>query len=212
MKLYHIRVDEYDGYQEYIPGFVRQFGKGIAVRHSGKKGNNPHFHMCIHTLGSKKELTDAFKEVFNKGKGNKHHFVGELDDRLDSRSYLFHEPNAKVIINHNYTEDEIVTFREMNNAVQASFLTTEKVIEMGIEEFRGRHIYPAHHGRDTVNGLKFEMFKWIMAVYHQHGKYFPKKYIVEQIINKIRIGVCEVEMRDPDEVYLQMYNEYFPFN
>lgn len=121
---FFIRIDEYPTYEELL---VSEFSGNrysliLAVRHLGKTGNNPHFHLTLTTNYKKDALRKRLKLVFKKGSGNAHLSIKEWDGNMNCNSYMFKEDKdlnpTEVILNNGYTEDKIVSFRTQSASIK----------------------------------------------------------------------------------------------
>lgn len=94
--------------------------KVIVATHKGDKEDNEHIHMCIElsTTIQKQSFDVRLKKLFNLAGGNKDFSTKIWDKSLDACSYLFHEPDAVVVLNRGHTDEDIALYKRMNERVQ----------------------------------------------------------------------------------------------
>jgi len=81
---------------------------------------NEHIHMCVEltTTIQKQSFDVRLKKLFNLAGGNKDFSSKVWDKSLDACSYLFHEPDAQVVLNRGHTDEDIALYKRMNERVQ----------------------------------------------------------------------------------------------
>lgn len=94
--------------------------KVIVATHKGDTKENEHIHMCVEltTTIQKQSFDVRLKKLFNLAGGNKDFSTKVWDKSLDACSYLFHEPDAQVVLNRGHTDDDIALYKRMNERVQ----------------------------------------------------------------------------------------------
>lgn len=125
MPNYFIRLQELDGYEEALKQMVLDglnVTNVLAVRHSGKNGDNYHFHLYLNNCDLKQQcLRKRFLKEFTKGKGNKHISIKVADESKKPLSYMFHEhkrESFRIIVNEGYTDEEIEGFKSTTETIQ----------------------------------------------------------------------------------------------
>jgi len=93
----------------------------IVATHKGDTKENEHVHMCVEltTTIQKQSFDVRLKKLFNLAGGNKDFSTKVWDKSLDACSYLFHEPDAQVVLNRGHTDEDIALYKRMNERVQA---------------------------------------------------------------------------------------------
>lgn len=93
----------------------------IVATHKGDTKENEHVHMCVEltTTIQKQSFDVRLKKLFNLAGGNKDFSSKVWDKSLDACSYLFHEPDAQVVLNRGHTDEDIALYKRMNERVQA---------------------------------------------------------------------------------------------
>jgi len=94
--------------------------KVIVATHKGDTKENEHVHMCVEltTTIQKQSFDVRLKKLFNLAGGNKDFSTKVWDKSLDACSYLFHEPDAQVVLNRGHTDEDIALYKRMNERVQ----------------------------------------------------------------------------------------------
>lgn len=176
-----------DGNQDDLTNYCKTMKEWIdckrvlALYHVGEKKDNPHIHFVIelNSVMQKQSFDARVKTLFKIEKRGQ--YSTKIWDGADSAcGYMFHEPGAPIVCNKNFTEEELVRFRAVNDSFQ-------KVIEINkskascrapdraIEHFKGES--PSR--RDVL-----ELFiTWIRnGEMYETGDYQMAKYIEEVII------------------------------
>jgi len=94
--------------------------KILVATHKGEKKENEHIHMVVEltTTIQKQSFDVRLKKLFNLAGGNKDFSTKIWDKSLDACSYLFHEPDAAIVLNRGHSDDDIALYRRMNERVQ----------------------------------------------------------------------------------------------
>lgn len=94
--------------------------KVIVATHKGDTKEHEHIHMCVEltTTIQKQSFDVRLKKLFNLAGGNKDFSTKIWDKSLDACSYLFHEPDAEIVLNRGHTDDDIALYKRMNERVQ----------------------------------------------------------------------------------------------
>jgi len=95
--------------------------KILLAAHKGAKDENEHIHFCITlTKTIQKQSFDVrIKKTFNLLVGGNEEFSTKVwDESPDALSYLFHEKDAKILVNKGYTDKDLDFYREANERVQ----------------------------------------------------------------------------------------------
>jgi len=110
---------ELEGPMNALAAWV-DMAKVIVATHKGDTKENEHVHMCIEltTTIQKQSFDVRLKKLFNLAGGNKDFSTKVWDKSLDACSYLFHEPDAQVVLNRGHTDDDIALYKRMNERVQ----------------------------------------------------------------------------------------------
>jgi len=94
----------------------------LLAAHKGDKGENEHIHFCIAlTKTIQKQSFDVrIKKTFNLLVGGNEEFSTKLwDQSTDALSYLFHEKDAKILLNKGHTPQDLDFYQQQNERVQA---------------------------------------------------------------------------------------------
>lgn len=154
----------------------------LMVHHMGEKKDNPHVHFVIELKSElqKQSLDTRLKKVFTIEKRSQYSSkIWNGDD--ECCSYMFHEPNADILHNQGFTEDEINRFRAINDSVQ-------KVIAINKDKASCRAPERAvAHFADSSPGRR-EVLEWFLNEIHEGLMYDPGDFrlatYVEEVVNK----------------------------
>lgn len=109
--------------------------KILAVFHTGKTKENPHFHAIItlksHSTIQKQSFDVRIKTIFDVKKGSYSSKV--WDGQSGAASYLFHENTRDIIANRGYSQADLAEFEKLNTEVQ-------KVVEINKEKGTNRSV------------------------------------------------------------------------
>lgn len=198
---YVLRLQEHKGYSDsFDVVFGVRFDRVLCVRHTGKTGENPHFHFVFKTDYKDSALRKYLKGHFNQGKGNGHMSLKEWDGRDDAVSYMFHE-GGDPILNKGWEDDEIRRLREKDKVIRSEMVDPKGVCDIIAE------VMKVEYERLSDQQDRKNIFTQLFYYYKKRGDWFPNKFQCERYINKIRMLVTP----DRNDGWLinLMYNEYF---
>lgn len=198
---YVLRLQALDGYlAKFDEVFGDRFTRVLCVHHTGKKGDNPHYHFCLTTDYKKQALRVYLKGHFNLGSGNKHISLKDWDGNTKACSYLFHE-NTPVVKRVGFSDDQIFMFQLMDKEVKEKMVKSNDVVDEAVAMLLQDH-----------KPDKRRMFNVLFDIYVRRGDWLPNRFQWERLVNKTRLeharskGVVEVKMLRND-----MFNEMFPY-
>lgn len=153
----------------------------LMIHHMGDKNDNPHVHFVLELKSElqKQSLDTRLKKVFSIEKRSQ--YSSKVWDGGDEAcSYMFHESNAPILCNKDFTEDEIVRFRVLNESVQ-------KVVEVNKQKASCRAPDRAvEYFKDCSPSRRdvLELFiKWIRdGEMYEPGDFQMARYIEEVIV------------------------------
>lgn len=74
------------------------------------------------------------KKIFDQGKGNGHMSIKPWDGSNDACSYMFHEPDAAIVVRKGVSDAQLVEFKARNQHVQAEVTKAKEKASWTIEE------------------------------------------------------------------------------
>lgn len=185
---YAIRLQALDGYDGKISTLLSsdRFHRTIRIHHTGKKGDNPHYHMLITTDYKQPALRAEFKKHFTLATGNRHLSIKKWDGNIKALAYLFHEGTQPTDIK-GFLDEELELAREINTQVKEVIKKNApaQVVEEATEYFRGK----------TPGAI--QIFSYIYDRYKNSGDWLPNKYQFERYIHRIQANLAET----PAEIY-----------
>lgn len=180
-----------DGNIEFLSEKFRELSQNIdtvellSVFHLGEKGENPHAHAVIRSSATiqKQSYAIRMKTLFSIDKKSQYALdVWDGDKRKGATSYLFHEEDAKILVNKGFTEVDIQEAKIICNEVQ-------KVVKRNKEKASGRLVERALEKGDLETRLEILTFMLREIkegnAYHP-GEYSLKKYVEEVLIRKTK--------------------------
>lgn len=199
---YVLRLQALDGYQaKFETVFGDRFSRVLCVHHTGRKGDNPHYHFCITTDYKRQALRAYLKGHFDLAKGNRHLSLKEWDGRDEACSYLFHEGTTELMC-RGFSDAQLTSFKEKNTEVQAKMVRPNMVVDCAVEILVQK----------TGSPSKRDIFNVLFDIYKDSGEWLPNKFQWERVINKVRLELAKV--RGPVALTLlknEMFNELFPY-
>lgn len=197
---YVLRLQALDGYQaKFDTVFGDRFTRVLCVHHTGRKGDNPHYHFCFTCDYRKDALRKYLKGYFDLATGNKHLSLKDWDGDTKACSYLFHEGTTE-LISKGFTQDEIDMFKADNDIVQAKMVKAPTIVKMCVEYFKEKERIPD----------KREIFTHMIKLYRKNGEWIPNKFQADRLLTKIRSDLAQSEA-DERRFIFELYNEYFPY-
>ena len=81
-----MRVDALEGYVDKLRSIplCLDYKSMVAVRHTGNKGENPHYHFVIQTQVAGQAFRVRMRKIFDQGKGNGHMSIKPWDGSIDA--------------------------------------------------------------------------------------------------------------------------------
>lgn len=198
---YVLRLQALDGYSnKFLEIFGDRFSRVMYVFHTGKKGDNPHYHFCLTCDYKKPALRAELKKYFNLAKGNRHLSLKTWDGSERACSYLFHEGTEPVVI-RGFTDIEVEKFREANQDIQLEIKdkSPNRICTAMYEKFKGHQ--PS----------KFQLFSSIMDECRFNGSFYPNKFQMDRWIMKIEGMLTENEEQTTnwDSLKVRWYRQYY---
>lgn len=199
---YVLRLQAHDGYQSQFSNvFTSRFSRILGVPHSGRRGDNPHYHFAFTCDYKMPALREYLKKYFDKGKGNRHLSLKKWDGNPKACSYMFHE-GTESIISRGFTDEEIEVFKTINENIKEAIKKNApaQIVQDATEYFKAKGQDPAHA----------VLFMWIMKRLRDNGDWLPNKYQMERWIMRIQANLKDdVEYKTYlNRLYELWYGEY----
>lgn len=205
---YVLRLQALDGYQaKFNEVFNDRFTRLIYVHHTGKKGDNPHYHFCFTCDYKKEALRKYLKGHFDLAKGNKHLSLKDWDGSPDACAYLFHE-RTKVMNVKGFTDEEYEQFFRRNEEVQNSHTKVPVILERVMKNILGHEVFTLTGMYKPPYDEKKFLFKQIMYEIRRTSDWVPNRFQMERYINKLRLMLNTTD--SSFETFItNLYHEYF---
>lgn len=191
---YAIRIQALDGYDTIIQTLLEsdRFSRTIRVHHTGKKKDNPHYHLLLTTDYKQQALRAEMKKHFTKASGNKHLSIKQWDGNIKAVAYLFHEGTIPDCIK-NFTDEELTIASEINTQVQAKIKAnaSAKIIQDATDFFRARN---------NCTPVDQAVFQYIFIRLKLNGDYLPCRQQYERWTMRI-----QANLRDEGQYYDYMH-------
>lgn len=193
--MYFIRIQEYFGYARHIKELFSDetFREVVAVKHTGKTRDNPHFHIIVKTHLKRPALRARLVKVFSLGKGNQHMSIKPIQEGeyQNTIQYMFHEEDRdtfEVLLGDEKVCDIArigarqfkANWKETGSRVvkkrEPTF--TEKVVDACIDKFMCEGLF-----REGFN--KQDVLEYIITFFGKNKKVFDK-FIILRIFNVVQ--------------------------
>lgn len=213
MNTFVLRLQALDGYGALAIASLPtdRFPKVLAVHHTGKKGDNPHYHFCLTTDYKMDALRKMLKKVFTLATGNKHLSLKQWDGGTKALSYLFHE-GTDVFLNTGYTEEEIDEYKTQNDVVQSKMVKGHMVVDVVVDFFVQAQ---KSEGTPLHRNDKRAIFYKVLDVYNKSGEWLPNRFQAERLTLRVRQKLVMIQADAGCQAAWQMFqndlfNDYFP--
>lgn len=203
-----VRVDARDGYSDKIAGLLLcpDYISMIAVKHRGKTGENPHFHMVIKTQVKEQAFRVRMKKVFDMGKGNAHMSIKSWDGSIDAISYLFHENESDEIIvaKKNISDETIAKAKERNRDVKEKVEQAKERASWKLEETLYQQIVNKQIIPDSDGWTEPQLARQLVLIALRNDKYVPNDYQLKAMVTKLKFRLLNGNVRD-EEAFATQY-------
>jgi len=143
----------------------------FGMRHTGEKGENPHYHLVVRTKVNAQAFRVRMKKIFDQGKGNGHMSIKPWDGSSDACAYMFHEENAQIVIRKGVSDAQLIEYKARNQHVQAEVEKAKEKASWTIEEEAFNRLKKLDHDWNAPYlDHEFEIMKTIIRVAFDKGK------------------------------------------
>lgn len=192
-----VRVDARDGYAEKMTMLrsVPDYEAIVAVKHRGKTGENPHYHLVIQTQVKDQAFRVRMKKVFDQGKGNAHMSMKPWNGSIDAISYLFHEEDdAHLVLRHNVSDELVDQAKARNREVQekmkeATNRASWRLEDVVLEQMRSR-----------TNPSEDDIAMALILTALRSDKYMPNEYLLKSMTRRIQFRLLDHDL-DKEEAF-----------
>uniref|UniRef100_UPI004048C25A hypothetical protein n=1 Tax=Flavobacterium sp. TaxID=239 RepID=UPI004048C25A len=201
---YFLRLQALDGYQaKFVDVFGDRFSRVLCVHHTGRKGDNPHYHFCLTCDYKKQALRVYLKQHFDLAKGNRHLSLKDWDGSDKACSYLFHEGTEPVLW-AGFSQTQIDSFKAANTVIQSKLVRPDMIVARALQILLQK--------AGDLSSDKRAMFNILFDIYKDNGEWLPNKFQWERVINKLRLEYARAR-GDGSVAVLKsvLFNEIFPF-
>lgn len=183
-----------DGQKEHLQKKCDELSKCIdttallAFYHVGEKKENPHCHICIETTSQiqKQSFAIRIKSLFGIEKKSQYAIQPWDGNRTTGAvSYMYHEDTAELLCNRGFSESELESARQSNDAVQrvvainkekASHKLVEKAYEYALKELK------------QFDAIKIVTF--MLCEIKEGNNYHPGDYMLKKYLEEIEVRMC----------------------
>ena len=213
---YVLRLQALDGYaSKFLTVFnEKRFTRVLYVHHTGKNGDNPHYHFCFTCDYRKDALRKYLKSCFDLAVGNKHLSLKDWDGSIKACSYLYHE-GTKVTSIRGFSESELEEFQTLNETVKSSQTKIPTVIKQCYERMQSKDIFGRLVYVRNSTEIDFQRhehrrcFNILMDLFRENGDWIPNKFQFEKYITRV-LAMCNGETDQKYESFKdELYFQYF---
>lgn len=182
--LYAIRIKEYPDYDQKIQCIFSgdRFSRTIRIRHTGKTGKNPHWHLLVECNYSKRDtLATELKKHLTAAKGNTHLSVKVWDGNIRAVAYLFHENTTEDMV-RNFDAELVQEAKDINKKEQKKIKANApvQIVQDCVDYFVEKKIFEPNHK---------EIFDYIYDRLRDNGDWLPNKFQFERWAMRIQASV-----------------------
>lgn len=194
-----VRIDARDGYADRIRALAmcEDYRSIVGVRHTGASGENPHYHIVVHTRIKDQAFRVRMKKIFDQGKGNGHMSIKPWDGCNDAVSYLFHEdPDTALVIQHNVSDETIAQAKVRNEQVQRDVAKAKDRASWRLEEEVYEQVKrEGIPNRKIVDGIYIDsnshIAQKLILTALRNGKYVPNDFLLRAMVRRIRFRLMD---------------------
>lgn len=212
---YCVRVQALDGYAQKIVSMQLQtdYQSILSVKHSGKRQDNPHYHIVVKTNVKPQAFRVRMKNVFSDGRGNEHMSIRAWDGDTKALSYLFHEDADVVpIIRHGISDKFLQEIRTQNEQI------TERVAKLKNKSshtlFDDALIHFGELAPDvpSVNRLSvIDIARFMILHACRVGKYPPSPWLLKQMVLKLKFALLRGDVHAEESYATALAQEIYRF-
>jgi len=192
--------------------------RAVAVRHKGRGGNNPHFHIVGEYKGKRTDSATAWvrrslgvgKAEYPNRKGNGFCSCKLWDGNPKAISYLFHEDkNAPLIIQHGFTDEYIEECRGLNLMTKAE-MSDAKIRKKRIaSELQDLCVAQLREWRKNNRRVRvWDIYRTYMELCKESQVNFPGKFQMEMYIRNIQASLTGDDPAELEKLYKSWYHEW----
>ncbi|MEO5351373.1 MAG: hypothetical protein H7836_17285 [Magnetococcus sp. YQC-3] len=205
-----------DGYATKIVAMQLQtdYQSILAVKHSGKRQDNPHYHIVVKTNVKPQAFRVRMKNTFNEGKGNEHMSIRAWDGDTKALSYLFHEDNdVDPITRHGISDKFLSELRTQNAQISERVATLKGKSSHTLFDDAVIHFGKIAPDVASVNRLSFiDMASFMILHALRAGKYSPSPWLLKQMVLKVRYALLRGDVHAEESFAIQLATEIYRNN
>jgi len=154
----------------------------LMVSHIGMKTEKYHVHMLVElkTILQKQSVDKTFKKMFEVSGADYSSKVWDGEMGAGAGSYLFHDPQHRIILNVGFTDAEIDHFKQINEEVQ-------KVIVINKQRASGRAVERILNQivDSQINWTREQICMVLLKDIKEGSMYEPGDFVLRRFIEEI---------------------------
>lgn len=200
--MFALRLDDRTGYREMMYEFFKtdRFKKVVIVKHTGKTGENLHYHGIIECDYKQQALRVQLKKVFNLGRGNGHMSLKLWDGSKNAVAYMFHEEGHEIVTHFGFSDKYVKECYEINEKIQEDITkNTPNQICQEVIRILGDKM-------DVRNSRLIVYTIW--DILKAKGQWYPNKYQLERWISMCQSMITECG-ENPDQAWKSLKDKWY---
>lgn len=196
-----------DGELEHLRQKMTRFAECIdvlsilAVHHTGKSKENPHFHFVCEMRNEIQKQSFAIRlknhfEVMNRG-----YALDTWDGKRNEYgavSYLYHEEDAPTVVSKKWEPEEIALARRIAKDANV-------IISKAKEKAPTKFVDRALKHFETYSPTQFDILKYMIRQVRANEMYWPGEFRAKSLIEEVKIKTHENENEITNLIYRNMF-------
>lgn len=205
---YCVRVQALDGYVDRISALIlhSDYTAVLSVKHKGKSGENPHYHIVLRTAIKAQAFRVRMKSVFHEGKGNQHMSIRPFDGDDKALSYLFHEDRATpVVARKGITDEYLDKIKQLADEIGAKVTQAKTKSAHTLFDDALVHFGKSNPSPLAVSRIPDETIgEWMILYALREGKYSPEPWRLRAMVLKCKFYLLKGNVAAEEEFACQI--------
>jgi len=205
---YCLRVQALEGYADRVAAVPLNpdYTAVLAVKHKGKSGENPHYHVVVRTGVKGQAFRVRMKKLFPEGKGNQHMSIVQWDGDDKALSYLFHEDaDTPILARKGLTDEHLQRLRQLNLDTQQLVAQAKTKASHTLEE----DVYQQLKFKAETNLEDWQIGQLLFLTALRNNKYPPQTWLVRAMVIRIRFRLANGDLRREEHLAEALSRDIF---
>lgn len=205
---YCVRVDALEGYADklrMLPACT-DYKSMIALRHTGSKSENPHYHFVVQTQVAGQAFRVRMRKIFDQGKGNGHMSIKPWDGSIDAIAYLFHEDEeSTILVQHNVSDETVAQAKARNRQVTEMVQASKAKAAWHLEGIVLEQIKQ----RSTELWSESRIGQQLILTALRAGKYVPQPWHIRAMTQRIQFVLLNGDLESEEAFAMRLAQQIF---